>query len=543
MNYICSIERKNINTSRCIGNRQTVTMKTSLSKSRYTRYCQCPKALWLSINKPEEAVIDAGMEARFAEGNVVGDLAMQLFGDFVEVTTETAEGKLDLQAMIVKTQEEMTRGTKVICEASFSYVNGDESNYCAVDILKKTPDGWAIYEVKSSSSNVDADATDKDFGKYAIDIAYQKWVLEQCGVQVDGTYLVTLNKDYVRQGDLDLQQLFNIIDLKELVANEYLKVPMRSRLAHRVLAMTTEQPSVLDEYCHKPYACTFWQYCTRELPVPSVFNVYGGKGRGGFTFAKKLQCYNQGIVSFEQLQNLSLGNIQDMQVNCTLNGINHIDKKGIQDFLSQLTYPLYFLDFETMQQVVPQYDGTKPYQQLTFQYSLHYIEHKGGELKHKAYLAPSDGSNPLSALAEALCRDIPMNACTMVYNDMFEKGRIKEMAEAFPDLSSHLMNIREHIIDLLVPFRKGYCYTPAMGGSFSIKSVLPALFPDDDELNYHNLNPLVQNGGDAMTIFPTIKDMPAEKAAEARQALLDYCHLDTLAMVRVWEKLQEVVEK
>ena len=517
-------------------------MKTSLSKSRYTRYCQCPKALWLSINKPEEAIIDAGMEARFAEGNVVGDLAMGLFGDFVEVTAETAEGKLDLNTMIERTREEMARGTKVICEASFSHVDGDESNYCAVDILKKTPNGWAIYEVKSSSSSIDADATDKDFGKYAIDIAYQKWVLEHCGVKVDGTYLVTLNKDYVRQGALDLQQLFNIIDLKELVANEYLKVPAQARQAHRVLAMTTEQPSVLDEYCHKPYACTFWQYCTRELPVPSVFNVYGGKGRGGFTFAKKLQCYNQGIVSFEQLQSLSLGNIQDMQINCTLNNTNHIDTKGIQDFLDTVTYPLYFLDFETMQQVVPQYDGTRPYQQLTFQYSLHYIEHKGGELKHKAYLAPSDGSNPLRALAEALCNDIPMNACTMVYNDMFEKGRIKEMADTYPDLAFHLMNIREHIIDLLVPFRKGYCYTPAMGGSFSIKSVLPALFPDNEELNYHNLNPLVQNGGDAMTIFPTIKDMSDDEAAEARQALLDYCHLDTLAMVRVWEKLEEMVK-
>ena len=128
----------------------------------------------------------------------------------------------------------------------------------------------------------------------------------------------------------------------------------------------------------------------------------------------------------------------------------------------------------------------------------------------------------------------------MAYNDAFEKTRIKEMAEAFPDLAAHLTNIREHIIDLLVPFREGHCYTPAMGGSFSIKSVLPALFPGDEELNYHNHNPLVQNGGHAMTIFPQIKDMEPQKAAEAREALLAYCHLDTLAMVRVWEKLKEL---
>lgn len=548
--------------------------KTYLSKSRYTKYCQCAKALWLSVNKPEEATIDAGMEARFAEGNVVGDLAMGLFGNFVEVTTVKEDGKLDLGAMIEKTREEMARGTEVICEASFSYDrwslweksgivrppfdedgNYDESahgdgpmarvdagsNYCAVDILRKTADGWAIYEVKSSSSNADADATDKEFGKYAIDIAYQKWVLEQCGVKVTGTYLVTLNKDYVRQGDLDLQQLFNIIDLKELVANEYLKVSMQADHAHEVLAMESEQSSVLAEYCQKPYKCAFWEYCTRKLPVPSVFNVYGGKGRSGFTFAKKIDYYNRGFITFEQLQNISLGYIQDMQINCTLNRMEHIDKVGIREFLNTITYPLYFLDFETMQQVVPLYDGTHPYQQITFQYSLHYIEHEGGPLKHTAFLAPSDGSDPRRALTEALCHDIPMDACTMVYNDTFEKARIKEMAEAYPDLATHLMNIRDNIIDLLIPFRRGHYYTPAMGGSFSIKSVLPVLFPDDEELNYHNLNPLVQNGGHAMTIFPKIKDMSTKEAEEARQALLAYCHLDTLAMVRVWEKLKKIV--
>ena len=517
-------------------------MKTSLSKSRYTKYCQCAKALWLSVNKPDEATVDAGVEARFAEGNVVGDLAMGLFGDFVEVTTMTEDGKLDLSAMIEKTQEEMERGTEVICEASFSYRNAGESNYCAVDILRKTADGWAIYEVKSSSSNADADATDKEFGKYAIDIAYQKWVLEQCGVKVTGTYLVTLNKGYVRQGDLDLQQLFNIIDLKELVANEYLKVHTQTDRAHRILAEENEQPSVLAEYCQKPYQCAFREYCTRELPTPSVFNVYGGKGRGGLTFAKKINYYDRGIITFEQLQDISLGNIQDMQINCTLNQVEHIDKAGLRDFLDTITYPLYFLDFETMQQMVPLYDGTHPYQQITFQYSLHYIEYEGGPLKHTAFLAPSDGSDPRRALAEALCHDIPMDACTMVYNDTFEKARIKEMAEAYPDLATHLMNIRDNIIDLLIPFRRGHYYTPAMGGSFSIKSVLPALFPDDEELNYHNLNPLVQNGGHAMTIFPKIKDMPAAEAHEAREALLAYCHLDTLAMVRVWEKLEEVVK-
>lgn len=520
-------------------------MKTSLSKSRYTKYCQCPKGLWLSVNKPDEATVDAGVEARFAEGNVVGDLAMSLFGDFVEVTTIQDE-RLDLNAMIARTREEMERGTEVICEASFSYNDGTGSNYCAVDILRKTADGWAIYEVKSTTSHMaDVATMSKELvdkvEKYAKDIAFQKWVLVQCGVKVTGTYLVTLNSDYVRQGDLDVQQLFNIINMQELVENEYLKVPAQQRLAHTVLQGDEPQKGI-GMHCSDPYQCAFWSYCTHQVGLDlendntTVFDLYRMSAK------KKFDLFDQGKVTFEDVRYEKLNAKQQVQVECTLNGTEHIDKQGIQEFLDKVTYPLYFLDFETMQQVLPQYDGTKPYQQITFQYSLHYIEHEGGELKHTAFLAPSDGTDPRRALAEALCRDIPTDSCIMAYNDPFEKGRIKEMAEAYPDLAAHLMNLHGNIIDLLLPFRDGHCYTPAMGGSFSIKSVLPALFPDDEELNYHNLNPLVQNGGHAMTIFPKIKDMPAAEAHEAREALLDYCHLDTLAMVRVWERLLEVVK-
>ena len=137
-----------------------------LSKSKYTQYCQCPKALWLRTYKPDEAVVDAGTEARFESGNEVGDLAMGMFGPFVEVTTKREDGSLDLKAMIEKTQQEMTKGTEVICEASFTF----EKNYCAVDILRKTKNGWAIYEVKSSSFP-EFDGQEAKLEKYAPDIA------------------------------------------------------------------------------------------------------------------------------------------------------------------------------------------------------------------------------------------------------------------------------------------------------------------------------------------------------------------------------------
>lgn len=514
---------------------------TNISKSKFVKFCQCPKALWLCVNKPECSVIDEGVKARFAEGDVVGDLAMQLFGDFVEVTTFKQDGKLDISAMIDKTKALMEEGCNVICEASFSA----NDNYCAVDILVRKDGGWAIYEVKSSTTHVadvypiNAEA-EKKLKKYAVDIAFQKHVLKQCGVNVTGTYLVTLNSDYVRNGDVDIKQLFNIIDLKDLVDNEYLKTPELLAAAHKTLESNEEMQCKMGTHCDNPYGCDFKKYCFKQHDLDldqnkaTVFDLYG------LYLSKKYEYFNDGCYKFEDIQTKKLNAIQLMQIDCTLNDKTYINKDGIKEFLNNIHYPLYFLDFESMMPAIPQWDGTRPYMQVCFQYSLHYIEQEGGELKHKAFLAPSDGSDPRRALAERLCEDIPENACVMAYNDPFEKGRIKEMANQYSDLNDKLMKIHDNIVDLLIPFRKGNYYTKAMGGSFSIKSVLPALFPDNEELNYHHLNELVQNGGDAMSIFPRIKDMPADEAEKARQALLDYCHLDTLAMVRIWEKLSSL---
>ena len=527
-------------------------MGKGLSKSRYTAFCQCPKNLWLKVYKPEEALVDEGLQSRFEQGNDIGNLAKGYFGPYVEVTTTKDDGSPDSVAMVEKTKLEMDRCTSNICEASFTF----EGNYCAVDILRKTADGWAIYEVKSTSFPLFNEKQTK-LEKYAPDIAYQKWVLTQCGVNVTGTYLVCLNSDYVRHGELDIQQLFVINDMKEMVENEYLKVPARVNQAMKVINNEQEPEADLSECCMKPYKCAFWDYCKlkHHVPTPSVFDVYGGQGRGGFTFKKKLDCYHQGLVAFEDLRTKDIGPIQNMQIEAALTGKEFVNPEGIRKFLDRLSYPLYFLDFETMQDAVPRYDGAKVYAQITFQYSLHIKERESvstfvdaGKLKytktanyitHREFLAPSDGSDPRRPLAEQLCRDIPMDACTLAYNKMFEYGRIRELAALYPDLAPHLLNIADNIKDLIDPFRAGDYYVPAMGGSFSIKSVLPALFPDEPSLNYHNLDDRCQNGGDAMTIFPRIKDMESEEAKASRQALLNYCKLDTWAMVKVWERLEQ----
>jgi hypothetical protein len=494
-----------------------------LSKSKYCLLWQCPKLLWLDTCHRELKTEDPSRDERMVTGNEVGDLAMRLFGDYTEVTVLKEDGSPDLSAMIEKTRQCIENGTENICEASFSY-NG---LYCAVDILRKEGSGYAIYEVKSSTHEAEI---------YGVDIAYQKYVLEHCGLTVTGTYLVCINSEYTQGKELDIRQLFRIADMTEWVNPEMPMIPSRLKLAGETLSSGTEPARDIGEWCDNPYHCAYWEYCSRHLPQPSVFDIYR------MTAKKKLEYYRKGMVSYEDMLSApKLNDKQLRQIQFQLSDCGtHIDKDGIQHFLNTLSYPLYFLDFETMQLAIPQYPGTKPYQQIPFQYSLHYIEEPGGELKHREFLAES-GKDPRRAIAESLCRDIPQNVCVTAYNKGFECGRLKELAAQFPDLAGHLLNIQENIRDLLIPFQSGYYYNRAMGGSFSIKSVLPALFPDDPTLDYHNLEG-IHNGSEAMTIFPKIKDMPPEEQAAARKNLLAYCELDTYAMVKVWEALTKAAK-
>ncbi len=495
------------------------------SKSKYTSFIQCPKMLWLKTYHPELAVEDPSAQDRMTKGNVVGDLAMGLFGEYEEVTAYNQDGKLDISKMLKNTADAINRGVENICEASFSH----DGLYCAVDILRKEKDGYAIYEVKSS--------TEPKY-IYIVDISYQKYVLEKCGVKVTGTYVVNIDSDYLFDGTLDIQKLFKITDVSALVEQEYEVHSIEAVLEHAKRTLeSNEEPNLdLSAGCRSPYPCAFWQYCTRSLPAPSVFDVYR------LAFPKQLELYKQGITHLKDVKaSTKLNALQRQQIDFVLEDKPpHVDKAGIKAFLDGLSYPLYFLDFGTMQLVIPEYPNSKPYQQITSQYSLHYIESENGELKHKEFLGVS-GEDPRRALAQQLCADIPENACVLAYNRGFERGRIKELSLLFPDLADKLMKIHANIQDLIDPFHHGHYYNQAIGNSFSIKSVLPAMFPNDPELDYHNLEG-VHNGSEAMNLFPLIKDMPPAEQEVARDNLLKYCELDTYAMVKIWQKLKELCE-
>lgn len=492
-----------------------------LSKSRFCSGVQCYKMLWLRKNRPELFDLSVINDAVVSTGNDVGDLAMSLFGDYVEVPYD----KSNLSLMLTVTAELLKKGVPNIAEASFSY----KGLFCSVDILKNKGNNHVeIYEVKCATSVHE---------QYISDVAFQNYVLKKLGFEVDGVYLVHINNQYVRQGDLDIQQFFTSENLTDKAQSLYNTVDRIVTEIREYLKNIDEPVKDISEYCKKPYECGFWKYCSRHLPSPNVFDLNG-------TFTKPVtqwKLYRAGCASFEDAINSDI-KVSDTALIQLEHGIKdlppRIDADRIRDFLKGLSYPLYFLDFESIFPAIPRYDNSKPYQQICFQYSLHYIEKEGGELKHKEFLA-YPGKDPRRELCENLCRDIPMNVCTLAYNTTFEKTRLKEMAELFLDLSDHLMNIHDNMKDLMVPFRKREYYCRSMEGSYSIKYVLPALFPDDPALDYHNLKG-VHHGGEAANAFLRMETMDKEELELYRGYLFKYCGLDTYAMVKVWEKLLEV---
>lgn len=486
-----------------------------LSKSRYCKGIQCPKILWMDKHKPECAE-DNLPETVIANGNRVGELARGYFGDYSLVNYTQ-----DKKSMCIQTQELVRIGADNIAEASFLY----DDLYCAVDILHRNGDGWDIVEVKSSTHVSPI---------YVEDMAFQNYVLTRSGINVKNIYNMHIDNSYVFHNELDIHGLFVLEDYTDICKNKFDEVE-KNVLSIRSYVDVTEEPvKDIDIYCETPYECAYMNYCWRHIPEQSIFDIRRLHAN------KKYEYYHQGIISYKDIvtRKPPINQTQMRQVETAYyHKPDYINKDEIRDFLKTLTYPVYHLDFETFQLAVPEWEGCKPYEQIPFQYSLH-IEYEDGRLEHCEFLA-KEGTDPRRALAESLCSDIPLNVCGLAYNMSFERRVILGLSELYPDLKDHLLNIRDNMHDLMIPFQKQYYYTEAMQGSYSIKYVLPALCPGDPELDYHNLNQ-VHNGSEASAAFADMVNHSPEEIEELRKNLLKYCGLDTYAMVKVLGKLKEI---
>lgn len=365
----------------------------------------------------------------------------------------------------------------VIYEATFIY-NGV---MCAIDILVRKGNQWYAFEVKGTNSVKPQHITDA---------ALQYAIITGSGLPLADFSIVHFNKSYVRKGAINVQQLFTATSVLEGVLSQQETILGKIDELKQVLALP-EIPDVdVGMHCEKPYPCNFTNYCFKDILVEET---------------------------------------------PALTGTIEVFTEPLKGFMNDIRYPLYFFDFETMMYGVPEFDDSSPWQQLPFQYSLHVQHTPESELEHRSFLG--DGTtDPRQQLVEQLLHDIGTEGSILVYYKPFEIGRLKELATVFPQHKTAIHQMVTRIVDLIEPFKKQMVKIPATQGSNSIKDVLPALVP---ELSYQNLT--IQEGGTASFTYTRHAQLPETQRQQTRQDLLDYCHLDTLAMVKIWEWLGKEV--
>ncbi|WP_176593024.1 DUF2779 domain-containing protein [Sphingobium sp. EM0848] len=473
-----------------------------LSKSRITYFEQCPKRLWLSVHRPELAETDEGAEARFAIGHEVGAAACSLLPGGVMV-----EAKPDLSAALATTKALLESGHEdPIFEATFQH----DGVLVRVDILEPNGiGGWHMAEVKSSTKP-------KDY--HVNDLATQVWVAREAGVPIESAAIRHLDTDFVLEGDGSLDGLFFDSDLTSNIKD---RVETRAEVvaaARETLA--GEEPSILPGSHCDGLPCNFAAYCEGALPPgpqwPVTVLPYGGGNH----------WLRRGVEDLFEIDPTMLTNPTHQRVyKATITGEPDHSIEGARSAMADWRFPRTWLDFETIAFAIPRWVGTRPYQQVPFQFSAH-VEAEDGSLQHHEFLS-LDGADPRRACAEALVTMIPSSGAVVAYNAGFEKARLRELCEFFPDLADDLNSIIDRVVDLL-PVTRANWYHRDQRGSWSIKAVLPTVAPD---LDYTELE--VKDGGNAQAAYleaisPTTTD---DRRAALDVALRTYCGRDTEAMI------------
>ncbi len=437
----------------------------------------CKKSLWLYKHKKEEQKFSEATMAIFKHGTDVGEFAQQYCPNGKMAVLEDYPG----YASAERTKKFIEQGVETIYEATFIYDN----TLVAVDILHKEKGKWKLYEVKSTNSTKEA---------HILDVAIQYYVVTGCGVELEDAGVLHFNREYVRRGELEVEKLFKFTGLKEKVLT--LQNEIKENIPLLLKTLQGEEPAIeMGLHCEKPYTCDFTDYCRQLLPEEIKEEIR--------------------ILSSEP----------------------EIAEYEVRDYVSIIKYPIGFLDFETINPGIPMFDESRPYQKIPFQYSIHFMNSENDEPKHYQYLAPScPNTDPRIGLIENMIKDLENSKTIFVYNIAFEKGCINDLIRDFPQYEYDLTVIKEKLVDLIIPFRRKYYRTETMQGSSSLKKVLPALCP---ELSYSELDI-----GDGLTagneFFGLYFCDKEEIKKKTREDLLKYCHLDTLAMVRIFEVLKQV---
>lgn len=487
----------------------------TLSKSKFMAYRQCPKRLWLEIHHPELRADSSAAQARFKTGYQIGDLAKLLY-DPKNKGEELNPRDTGYEAAFARTKE-LLELTHPIFEASFSAGGA----LALADVLLPARNGakrvWRMVEVKSSTSV-------KDY--HRDDAAVQAYVARASGVPLTSVSLAHVDSDWVYPGGGDYQGLLVENDLTQDAFAREDEVKGWIAGAQTIAAKRKEPKRTTGSHCSEPFECGFLAHCLSQEPQAEYPVTWLPRRSNEL----KAHIADGGVTDMRDVPDALLNASQLRVKKHTLSNRTFFDAANAAQDLAAHKLPAYFLDFETIQFAVPIWKGTRPYQQIPFQFSSHRLG-RTGKLDATSFLDLS-GCDPSRAFADALIGACGECGPIFVYNQAFEKARIEELASRFPRLKRPLMAIHERIVDLL-PIARNRYYHPQQQGSWSIKKVLPAVAPD---LRYDALDG-VQDGDMAMAAFmeAIATETMASRKATIEKQLLDYCGLDTYAMVRLWQ--------
>ena len=490
-------------------------MGRALSKSKLVAFRQCPKRLWLEVHRPELRVDSAQSQARFKAGNQVGDIARQQYDP--KRKGVLLDAQVDGFDQVFARTQQLLGSSQPVFEAGFR----TKEALAFADVLLPVRRGgkqvWKMIEVKSST-------TVKDY--HRDDAAIQLSVAWASGASVASVAIACVDSTWVYPGGGDYAGLLVETDVTAEATSRQDEVRQWIAEAHGIVAAKAEPAIKIGKHCSAPFECSFSSYCQGLVPdVQHPVSLLPGALR------KPLQALveTQNLNELSEVPDALLSDKQLRVKRVTLSGQPFFDKRAAARELQAHKLPAYFMDFETIQFAVPIWKGTRPYQQIPFQFSVHRLS-RTGKLAHESFLDLS-GKDPSLGFANALLAACGTQGPVFSYNAGFEVSRIRDLAARFPRLAKGLKAVAERVVDLL-PVARDHYYHPDQEGSWSIKAVLPTLCPD---LDYGRLEG-VQDGSMAMEAFLEAMD-PAttpDRKAEIGRHLIAYCALDTLALVRLW---------
>lgn len=493
-----------------------------ISKSDYLKYKECPSFFWFW--KKDKSVLSQEKEDPFVERLKSQGYEVELFARQLYPQAHLMTGNPNESAN--RTTKLISEGQKEFFQASF--LTDDLFTSCDILVWNELFDGWDIIEVKSST------AKDNKKKEHLLDAAFQRIILQKAGLKVVNVYLLELNNEFYKKGDIDPGQLFITNEITTQCIELEQEILADIEAAKNLLL----KPSPVDCSCRykgRSRHCKAFHYLYPQVPSYSIYDLRA-VGRSKKLLKTLVDDNHLLIERIPEHIKLSTTHALQKYVNETKDVVFEKDK--IKSRMKDLQFPLYFLDYETLACGIPKFDNTYPYQQVVFQYSLH-ILHESGKIEHKEFIH-QENSTPINIVAEQLRTDIGDHGNVIVWNKSFEGKCNRDLAAVNPELNDFLLSLNTRIFDLMEIFRKMEYLHDDFKGSYSIKNVLPVLCP---ELSYQDLS--ISNGAQAVVEYEKLLfiEISQEIKVEKLKELLAYCKLDTWAMVRIFQELESMVNQ